>query len=52
MRTFLILFILLATFSCAKNDVEKSAEAIDIALTHLSNNDCDEALEVLQELGN
>lgn len=51
MRTFLILFTLLLTFSCAKNTTEKTDEAIDIALTHLSKNECDEALDILNDAG-
>ncbi len=52
MRTFILLFIILGFSSCAKNPVEEANEAIDIALTHLSNGKCDEALSVLQEIGN
>lgn len=50
MRTFTILFIILLFSSCAKNPVEEMNEAIDIALTHLSNGECDEALSVLGEI--
>lgn len=50
MRSF-ILIILLIVSACGKNTVEKTDEAIDIALTHLSARECDDALEVLQDLG-
>lgn len=52
MRTFLTIFILLISISCAKNSVEKTDEVIDVALTHLSNEECDEALDVLGEVDN
>lgn len=51
MRIFLILITLLLAFSCGKNTTEKTDEAIDIALTHLSKNECDEALEILNDAG-
>lgn len=52
MRTFIYLFFILLFSSCAKNPVEEANEAIDVALTHLSNGKCDEALSVLEEIGN
>ena len=52
MRTFILLFIILLFSSCAKNPVEETNEAIDVALTHLSSGNCDEALSVLAEIGN
>lgn len=51
MRTFLIIFILLITFSCGKNEVEKTDEAISVALTLLDLNKCDDAIDVLSEAG-
>lgn len=51
MRTFILLFLILGFSSCAKNPVEEVNEAIDIALTYLSQQECDEALKVLEEAG-
>ncbi len=52
MRNFIFLFCLLLFSSCAKNSVEETNEAIDVALTLLSDGKCDEALSVLGEIGN
>ena len=52
MKNVLILFLILLFYSCAKSPVEESSDAIDVALTYLSHEKCDEALEVLQDLGN
>ncbi len=52
MKNVLILFLILLFYSCAKSPIEESSDAIDIALTHLSHEKCDDALEVLQDLGN
>ncbi len=49
MRTYLFLFIILLSISCSKNPTEQASEAIDIALTHLSSGECDEAIDVLEE---
>lgn len=49
MRTFLIFFILFVTVSCGDNPTEKTAKAIDVALTYLSQDECDKALKVLLE---
>lgn len=51
MRTFLILFLLFLFSSCAKNEAEKTSEAIDIALTSLSTGDCQAAIDVLEDAG-
>lgn len=51
MRTFLTLFIILLFSSCSKTPEEKTSEAIDLALTHLSAGDCEDALKVLQDAG-
>lgn len=51
MRTILFLFILFCAFGCGKNTAEKTDEAIDIALTHLSKDECDEALDILRDAG-
>jgi hypothetical protein len=50
-RIFLSLFIILLFSSCSKNSVDETNEAIDIALTHLSKDECDKALSVLQSAG-
>lgn len=50
MRTYLFFFILILSISCGKNTVEETAEAIDVALTHLSKDECDKAIEVLEEI--
>jgi hypothetical protein len=52
LKNVLILFLILLFYSCAKSPIEESSDAIDIALTHLSHEECDDALEVLQDLGN
>lgn len=49
---FLYFFILLFFVSCGPNAVDKTNSAIDIALTHLSNEECDDAIDVLEEAGN
>lgn len=50
MRTILILFIILVFTSCAKNPKDQAAEAIDIALTHLSSGECDNAIRILEDV--
>ena len=50
MQLFKILFILFIIIGCAKKPSELNAEAIDIALTHLSNEECDEAIKILVEV--
>jgi hypothetical protein len=50
-RTILTITILLLALSCAKNDTAATTEAIDVALTHLSNEECDEALDALRDVG-
>ncbi len=52
MKNVLILFLILFSYSCAKSPVEESSDAIDVALTYLSHEKCDDALDVLLELGN
>lgn len=51
MRTILILFLICFLSSCAKNEAEKTTEAIDVALSNLSNGDCEGAIDVLEEVG-
>lgn len=49
MRSLFIIFILFVLTSCAQKPEEKTAEAIDVALSHLSSGECDAALEVLRD---
>ncbi|WP_408097397.1 hypothetical protein ACJVC5_00380 [Peredibacter sp. HCB2-198] len=49
MRSLFIIFILFVLTSCAQKPEEKTAEAIDVALSHLSSGECEEALKVLLE---
>jgi hypothetical protein len=49
-RIYLLILLMFTLLSCGQKPEEESREAIDIALTHLSNEDCDEALEVLKEV--
>lgn len=49
MRNFLILLTILVLSACAPKPEEKLAEAIDRALTHLSNGECDAAIDVLED---
>lgn len=51
MRTILIFSILFSCFSCSKTTVEKTDEAIDVALSYLSARQCDDAIDVLEEVG-
>jgi hypothetical protein len=51
LRSFSILFLILFFSSCAKNPVEEVNSAIDVALTHLSNAECKEAIDVLEASG-
>jgi hypothetical protein len=37
--------------ACAQNPQEKLAAAIDVALTHLSHGECDDAIDVLEDSG-
>lgn len=49
-RTYLFFFILFISLSCSKKPAEEAAEAIDIALTHLGKEECDDAIKVLEDL--
>lgn len=51
MRTLFIIWILIALTSCAKKPEQEVDEAIDIALTLLSSDKCDEAIDVLEDIG-
>jgi hypothetical protein len=48
----LILLILLILLSCAKKPAEETNEAIDVALSYLSDEKCDSAIDVLEDAGN
>jgi hypothetical protein len=50
LRNLFFLLIILLIASCAKNPTEEMQEAIDIALTHLSNGECEEAITVLEDV--
>jgi hypothetical protein len=48
----LLYFLIFIFFvGCGPNVAEKTATAIDVALTHLSNEECDDAIDVLEEAG-
>lgn len=51
MRSLLIIWILLLLASCGKKPSEEVDEAIDVALTYLSDEKCDEAIDVLEDAG-
>ena len=50
MRLILI-FLFILIVGCAKNSVEEEASAIDQALTLLSDEECDEAIDILEDIG-
>jgi len=50
-RTGLFIFILALLVSCAKKPDEKTEDAIDVALTMLSENKCEKAITLLEENG-
>ncbi len=51
MRSLTLLFFLFLLCSCAKTNTEATDEAIDIALTYLTEEKCDKAIDVLEEVG-
>lgn len=51
MRSLLIIWILFLLASCAKSPSEKTDEAIDVALSYLSDSKCDAAIDVLEDAG-
>ncbi len=51
MRLILSLIIVLTTFGCGKTDETKTSEAIDIALSYLSDDKCEDAIDVLLDVG-
>ena len=51
MRSIFILFILCLFASCAQKSDEQVRQAIDVALSHLSKEECNEAIKVLEAAG-
>ena len=51
MRSFILIFLLFLFCSCAKTAPEKVDEAIDLALSYLTNEQCDKAIDVLEDAG-
>lgn len=49
MYRYLLIILVLFTTSCSKNPEDATREAIDIALSYLSDGECDEAIEVLRD---
>lgn len=49
-KLFNILVIFILIIGCGKKNSQLTTEAIDVALTHLSKEECDEALKVLLKL--
>ncbi len=52
MRLYLIFLFLITLSACGNNQQEEMNSAIDVALSHLSNGECNEALDVLGEVTN
>lgn len=52
MKAILVILLALLFANCAKKDDEKISDAIDMALSFLSNGNCSEALRVLDEVDN
>lgn len=51
MRSLILLFFLFLFCSCAKTNTEATSEAIDLALTYLTEEKCDKAIDVLEDVG-
>lgn len=51
MRLSLILFLLFFFVSCAKTPAEEVDEAIDLAMDYIDADKCDEAIDVLEDVG-
>jgi hypothetical protein len=47
----LLIFILFMLASCAKNSAEEEFSAIDQALTLLSQDECDKAIDIMEDIG-
>ena len=52
MRLYFIFIFLIALSACGNNPQEEMNSAIDVALSHLSSGEGDEALDVLNEVTN
>ena len=50
-RSFFVIFLLFILCSCAKNEARERAEAIDVALSYLSDGECEEAIKLLEKTG-
>lgn len=51
MRSFIVIFLLFILCSCGKKEATERTEAIDVALTYLSDGECNEAIKVLEKTG-
>lgn len=51
MRSITVIFMLIFFASCAKTKKEEVLEAIDVAQTYLSNEECDKAIDLLEDVG-
>lgn len=51
MNNYFILFLSLLLISCAKTKSEKISDAVDIAQTYLSESKCQDAIDVLEDVG-
>lgn len=51
MRSFIVIFLLFILCSCGKKEARERTEAIDVALTYLSDGECAEAIKILEKLG-
>jgi hypothetical protein len=51
LRSIFFLFLIFFCTSCAKTKSEKTDEAIDVALTYLSDSQCSKAIKVLESAG-
>ncbi len=52
MQTLVIFILSFMLIGCAKTTDQKVMDAIDQALTYLSDEECDKAIDVLEEVGN
>jgi len=50
-RSIFLIFFILFFVSCAKTKPEETAQAIDLAQTYLSDSKCQDAIEVLEDVG-
>ncbi len=50
-RSFIIISLLLFLSSCGKKPEEETLEAIDLAQTYLSEDECQKAIDILEDVG-